>query len=313
MPITALAPSVAADTEKRRIMAFMDGFSIETTPKTAARVGDFRTVLRPGTRVMVTHLPGSELRETVDTAVLLRRQGFEPVPHIGARNLPNLRVFEEALRRLQGDAGVTEALVLGGGAAKPAGPVTSSLDLLRSGLFLKYGFRRLGVAGHPEGNPDIPEQGLVAALREKNAYAEDTGTAMYLITQFCFEAAPVVAWDYWLQAQGNRLPVYVGLPGLATVKTLLGHARACGVGPSMRVLTRSTGNLTKLMAVRSPARLLADLVSHAASAPTTALAGVHMYPLGGLARTAAWSHAIVDGHFDLEPDGDRIRLMAPVL
>ena len=66
------------------------------------------------------------------------------------------------------------------------------------------------------------------------------------------EADPVIAWDKRIQAEGNRLPVYIGLPGLATLKALIGHARACGIGPSMRFLTRQARNVTKLLAVSAP-------------------------------------------------------------
>jgi methylenetetrahydrofolate reductase (NADPH) len=184
------------------------------------------------------------------------------------------------------------------------------MQLIRTGLFERHGIRRIGVAGHPEGSPDIPAHVLADALREKNEYAASTGTDMYLITQFCFEAQPIVAWDMWLQAEGNTLPVYIGVPGLATIKTLLGHAKACGVGSSMRVLTRTP--VTKLMATKSPGRLLADLTAHVAYTPNTCIAGVHMYPLGGLGRTAKWTHAVVDGEFEVQPGGDRIRVTAAV-
>ena len=61
-------------------------------------------------------------------------------------------------------------------------------------------------------------------------FAERSGAELYVVTQFCFEAEPVIAWDRRIQAEGNRLPIYIGVPGLATIKTLLAHAKACGIG-----------------------------------------------------------------------------------
>src|SRR3546814_11330104 len=93
-----------------------------------------------------------------------------------------------------------------------------------------------------------------AALAWKNAFAERSYAQFYIATQFCFEAAPIIAWDKAMRAAGNRLPIHIGVPGLATIKTLINHAKACGVGPSMRFLTRQARNVAKLMTVRSEER-----------------------------------------------------------
>jgi methylenetetrahydrofolate reductase (NADPH) len=140
-------------------------------------------------------------------------------------------------------------------------------------------------------------------LAWKNAFAERTGADLYIVTQFCFEAAPVIAWDKRLRAGGNRLPIHIGIPGLATLKTLLGHAKACGIGPSMRFLTRQARNVTKLMTVSAPDRLVTDLAAYSASDPDCGIAGVHVYPLGGLRRSALWANAAADGQITMNRDG----------
>ena len=142
-----------------------------------------------------------------------------------------------------------------------------------------------------------------AALGWKNAFAERTGASMYIVTQFCFEATPVIAWDRRIQAEGNRLPVYIGIPGLASLKALIGHAKACGVGPSMRFLTRQARNVTKLLNVTAPDRLVAGLAAYRATDPQCGIRGVHVYPLGGLKKSARWAQAVVDGRFEMREDG----------
>ena len=139
-------------------------------------------------------------------------------------------------------------------------------------------------------------------MRKRYQDAERSDAEFYLVTQFCFEAAPVIAWDRRIQQEGNRLPVYIGIPGLASLKALLGHAKACGVGPSMRFLTRQARNVAKLMTVSAPDAQVTALATYAATDPNCGIAGVHMYPLGGLKKTARWSYAVVDGSFELHSD-----------
>jgi methylenetetrahydrofolate reductase (NADPH) len=177
------------------------------------------------------------------------------------------------------------------------------MQMLETGLFDRHGIRRIGVAGHPEGSPDIPDEAVRQALAWKNAFAQRTGAELYLITQFCFEAEPIIRWDRALQAEGNRLPIHIGVPGLATIKTLIGHAKACGVGPSMRFLTRHALDVARLLTVSTPDRLLVDLAMYRATDPRCGIRRVHMYPLGGLRKSADWCYKVVDGEFTMSTDG----------
>ena len=71
---------------KQQIIDFVDDFTIETTPGSAAKISDFREHLRPGTKVSVTFLPGSDFADTIAVAKRLRVEGFEPLPHLAARS-----------------------------------------------------------------------------------------------------------------------------------------------------------------------------------------------------------------------------------
>ena len=303
MNAMAAAAVETVDPRKQQIVDFLGGFSIETTPGSAAKIPDYREYLRPGATVSVTFLPGSDFADTVATAKRLKEEGFDPAPHFAARSIPGKAAFEDYLKRLQGEVGVTEAVALGGAVDQPVGDFDSSMQLLETGLFDAYGIKRIGLAGHPEGSPDISDTALAEALTWKNAFAERSDAEFYLATQFCFEAAPIIAWDRQIREAGNKLPIHIGVPGLATIKTLINHARACGVGPSMRVLTRQARNITKLLTVSAPDRLIADLALYRATDPDCGIRKAHFYPLGGLRRSAKWAYAVADGHFTLKGKG----------
>jgi methylenetetrahydrofolate reductase (NADPH) len=287
----------------QQIQTLASGFSIETTPGTAARIESFEALLPVGTKVNVTFLPGTDYLDTVATAARLRAEGMVPVPHIAARSIPDLPALETYLRRLQSEAMVDQALVMGGGVSKPAGRFDSSIQLLETGLFEKYGIRKIGIAGHPEGTPDIKPVEVEKALHLKAAYAQATGAEMYLVTQFCFEAEPVIGWIERLRAIGIRLPVWIGVPGPASIKTLLRFAQECGIGPSMRVVTRQAKNVAKLLTVQTPDALLAGLAEFHSADPERQLRGIHLYPFGGFAKTCAWFSSAAEGRFRLARDG----------
>lgn len=287
---------------KQQIIDFMSGFSIETTPGSAAKIPDYREHLRPGALVAVTFLPGSDYLDTVAISKRLRAEGFVPAPHFAARSIKSTVEFEDFLNRLKVEADVDQAVALAGAVDKPLGPYESSMDLLSTGLFDKYGIKTIGVAGHPEGNPDIPDAMLKQALDFKNDFSQRSDANVYIATQFVFEAAPVIAWDKLLRENGNTLPIHIGVPGLASLKSLIAHATACGVGPSIRFLTRQARHITKLMKLQSPDQLIIDLAQYKAQDPDCGISKVHMYPLGGLRRSAKYAYLLADGEFDIVKD-----------
>ena len=298
----ATATLLSRDLESEAIARFMTGFSVETTPGAAAKVADFRSILRQSTEVFVAFLPGADYKASVAVAKRLREQGFEPVPHFAARSITSAALFQNYMEQAVGEAGVKSVLAIAGGLDKPLGPYSNSMQLLESGLFDKYGITSIGVAGHPEGSPDISNEDIGAALRWKNGFAERTDASLYIMTQFCFEAEPIIAWDRWLNAEGNQLPIRIGVPGIAKLSTLVKYAAACGVGNSIQFLKRRGTAVANLLRLQAPDKLVRDLAAYAANDPDCAIKGVHMYPLGGLTKTAKWSYAVADGAFAIGND-----------
>jgi methylenetetrahydrofolate reductase (NADPH) len=225
------------------------------------------------------------------------------VPHFPARSIRDRAQLDDYLRRVTAEAGVDEVLVIGGGIDLPRGAFAGTRSLLETGLFEAHGIRVIGLAGHPEGQRQLLAPGAPMTLEQKVDYARRTAAEVRLVTQFMFEAEPLFTWERMIRARGNALPIHVGVPGPATLKSLLGYARLCGVGNSMRVLTQQAGNLLKLASLSYPDALLAALARHRASDPHSRIERLHFYPFGGLARTARWLEAIRAGAFTLHDDG----------
>ncbi len=290
MALFAFARNAQAAEGSEALAAFLQGFSVEVMPRTAAKIDDFRALFPAGTRIYIAHIDGTPFEDMLATAIRLRAEGFEPMPHFPARIIPNKATLLDWVARYKGEAGVRQALLLAGGLNAPRGSFESSMQLLETGAF--EGFERLHVAGHPEGNRDIDPDGsdrhAMAALRWKQAFAERSDAKMAIVTQFCFEAEPVITWAERLKAEGITMPIHIGVAGPTKLQTLLKYAIACGVGPSLRVLERRARDVTKLLVPFEPDEFLLKLAEHKAKNPDFLIEAVHFFPLGGIVPTAEW-------------------------
>ena len=278
-------------------------WSIEVTPTGATKIDSFRDCLAPGTTVNVTFLPGSDPMDTIAVAQRLHNDGMKPVPHLAARSLKDADQLDELLAAFTTQCGVSEVLCIGGGVDSPVGQFASTIELLGTGLIQKHGIRSIGVAGHPEGSPDISDDEIADALGAKNALATKEGLELYIETQFCFEADIVLAWEKATRDAGNALPIRIGIPGPATIKTLFRFAQISGIGPSMRFISKQAKNVAKLMTVQSPHLLLEGLAEGMANDDACLIKHFHFYPFGGFAKTAAYAEAIANGNISSLPKG----------
>ncbi len=290
--MAVLAMKRDALSDNNPVPAFLDGFSIEVMPRTAEKIEDFSAILPPKTRVYIAHIDGTPIEDMRATAKRLADQGFEVMPHFPARIIENPKMLEDWIAGYA-DLGVSSALVLAGGLDKPRGEFADSMQLLGTDLFNQYNYKRLHVAGHPEGNKDIDPKGghqnVNAALRWKNDYAKNgTDADMAIVTQFAFESAPVIEWANGLRREGIDLPVHIGIAGPAKLQTMIKFAMACGVGPSVRVLQRRAKDLTKLVKPFTPDQILGELAAYKAEHPDFAIENVHFFPLGGIVKTTEY-------------------------
>jgi methylenetetrahydrofolate reductase (NADPH) len=276
-----------------QVETFLKDFSIEVMPRTAEKVEDFRDFLPGATRVYVAHIEGTPIEDMVATAKRLAAEGYDVMPHFPARIIKDEATLRNWIAMYQGEADVEQALILAGGVTTPHGDYHSSMQLLESGAFGDAGFKRLHVAGHPEGNKDIDPDGAMtnvdAALRWKQAFSDTSDAKMAIATQFCFEAKPVIDWANDLAANGITLPIHIGVAGPAKLQTLIKFSIACGVGASLRVLQRRAKDLTKLLLPFSPNEFLTELAAHKAQNPQLKISHVHFFPLGGIKTNAKWA------------------------
>jgi methylenetetrahydrofolate reductase (NADPH) len=263
--------------------------SIEILPKQIPTVGELGALLPRGTRVYLTDIGSVETDgDMLMAARRLRDVGCAPVPHLAARRISSKGALEARVGRLAEGAGVTDVLVIGGGVNSPAGPFTSSMDLLETAVLDRYGITDLAIAGHPEGSPDFSEATALAALLSKKALAERTGARLRIVTQFGFDAQKALAWAESLFRVGLDMPIHMGVAGPAKITTLIKYGTLCGVGNSLSMLTRHGGSLLSLATGYAPDTFVAPLEEHRKNVDSAAIAQIHVFPFGGLDKAAAW-------------------------
>ena len=269
------------------VKKFLNSYSIETTPNVYAKYGGFSEFLSKDHDVYITYLPDENSNNVVDTAKKLREEGYEVIPHLPARTIVNVNELEKYLGDLANVSGCTKILIIGGG-GNQAGNISSTMDVLQSDFLSKFNFKFVGVAGHPEGSPDISNDNLDLAIKEKNNFSKNVDFQMYIATQFFFEAKSLVDWEKHLNSLGNSLPIHAGIPGPASIKTLINYARSCGIGNSLRFISKQAFNLTKLATLSTPDKLIYDLANYINTNQSTKLENIHFYAFGGMKKTADW-------------------------
>lgn len=274
------------------ITKFLDGYSIEVTPKAASKIENFAGVLPKGTRVYIAHIEGTPIDEMVATAKKIYDDGFVAMPHFPARIIQNSNTLDEWIKRYRNEANVKEALVIAGGANKPYGDFDSSIQLIETGLFDRNEFKRIHVAGHPEGNKDIDPDGsnknVSGALSWKNEFSKRTDASIALATQFCFESEQVIKWINGIKEEGIDIPVHIGIAGPAKLQTLIKYSVECGVGASIKVLQKRAKDITKLLKPYKPDTVLKELALYKNENPSFNIEQVHFFPLGGIKQVTEY-------------------------
>ena len=305
----AVAP-LEGEALKRAIVDFTRNASTEISTHDEAALPDLAAALPPGTPVYVAHTPKATLADVVTTAIKLQQLGFRASPHIVARRVDSQQSLETALKRIS-EAGVEQALLVAGDLPKPLGPYTSTLDIIDSGLLEKSSLKRLGVAGHPEGHKQVADDVLLAALRHKQAFAARTGLKLHIATQFTFDADAIIDWDERLTREGVTFPAHIGIAGPTPLPKLIKYAMACGVGASLNSVMKNMGAMAKLARLATtPDEMLTGLVRGGAARGSSRIVQPHFYAFGGVAATARWIRAVMDGKFTLKPDSDKFEMDA---
>jgi methylenetetrahydrofolate reductase (NADPH) len=233
-------------------------FSIEIGPKT-----DLDTL--PNLKdVYITLLPGGDYTETTQKAGELVKKGFNPIPHFSARSIVDEAQLNDYVSRCK-DLGVKQALVIGG-SREPLGVFDSSIQVLETGYFEGL---KIGIAGHPEGSPDISDSKLEKAMKDKKPYAD------YIITQWLLDSQPII--DF---ISKQTVPVHVGITGPLKITSLIKFANIVGAKNSLNFLKSNFSKALDLMKPKDPNDLIGKVKSHTDF--------FHIYTFGGLKETNKW-------------------------
>ncbi len=249
--------------------------SIEILPKQIPTRDQLRNLLSTGTRVYLTDIGTPETSaEMLSAARLLNDIGCIPVPHIAARRIRSREDLETRIAALTEQAGVNDVLVIGGGISRAAGPYSCTMTLLESGIHDRFGIKDIAVAGH-----------------QKQAFANQTGARLRIVTQFGFDAERAVLWCENLRKIDIDVPVHIGVAGPAKFATLIKYATHCGVGNSLTLLKKSAENLFSLAAGYSPETYIGPIEKQLAKLARPPITKMHVFPFGGLEAASNWLHS----------------------
>jgi methylenetetrahydrofolate reductase (NADPH) len=273
------------------VVRLMQGVSLEATFPRRAELDATRRILPPGIPLYLS-LPLSHApAELGGLATQVRMAGFEPVPHIAARSLTSRDEAHDLLARLNGEAGVTRALVIAGDADQPAGPFADALSLIESDLFECNGFTAIGIAAYPDGHPRIANVALASALTKKLDAIYSRGLSADIVSQFCFDGERVIAWLRQLRYLRVDVPIKLGVTGPASLRALLRYALKCGVRTAAKGARNTPA--VQLLTESRPDRMLKTLSQ--ITALSTGSVSVHVFSFGGLLKTARWVAAAAAG------------------
>ena len=214
--------------------------------------------------VYITMLPGNDFRDVANKAKELVQNGFNPVPHFPARSIKNLNELKSYVSMCK-DFGVKQALVIGG-STEPIGDYHCSLQILESGLFEGL---KIGIAGHPDGSPDISDSDLEKAMKDKMPFAD------YIVTQWLLDSQSIAKF-----ISKQTLPVHVGITGPLKISSLLKFASIVGAKNSLNFLKSNATKAVDLLKPKDPNDLIENLKKLTEN--------FHIYTFGGLKETNKW-------------------------
>ena len=281
----------------------INNYTIETTPKIFEKISDLNNLLPKNTSIYITYLPNENYKKIIDTAKKIKDEGFEPIPHLPARTIKNFSEVEKYLGMLSEISGVKKILIIGGSGYQN-GNISSSMEILETGLIDKFNFTEVGLAGHPEGSPDISDEELDRAIIEKNKFLSNTQAKLYFVTQFFFEASSFITWEKHLEELGNKIDIHAGLPGPANILTLINFAKSCGIRNSINFLSKQALKISKLASTKAPGKLVYELSKYKNSNSNSKLTKLHFYPFGGMKKTSRWIKALVDNEIRIDQNND---------
>jgi methylenetetrahydrofolate reductase (NADPH) len=240
--------------------------------------------LSAGTEVAVTADPERSIDDTVDLSVALAGLGYEPIPHLAARQIPDAAALGGHVQRLTG-VGITRALVVGGvtdpGAFVDAAALLGALRAMDERL-------ELGIGGYPEGHHQIADDTIARSLRSKARSAD------WITTQICFDVRRIEGWLREIRAEGIDLPVWLGVPAVTDPIGLVSLGLRTGAGRALQFMFEHPTLVTRLLRPggRAATRLVAEIAELAGDG-SLGIAGLHVFTYNQVDAARRWADRLV--------------------
>lgn len=230
--------------------------------------------------VYVAFIPGDDYLNIVEASKSLIQLGYNPIPHCPARTLKSEEELEDFLKKLNTEE-IKNVLVIGGSPKKQEGPFSKSMDILNTGLFNKYEFNEIHIAGHPEGNPDDNEAEM--NLFEKANWLYKNNLEFSIVTQWTLNIEKTNQWiintkNHIEKTINKKVPIKIGIAGPAKLTTLINYAKICGVSATALIVKNKKFGLTKLVK-HNPTEIIEGLKNYDQ---------LHFFPFGGIKEVASW-------------------------
>lgn len=298
------SPSTAADQGVivAAIQSFMSQCSFEATRPTNSEIAALNGLLPKDSPLFLTALPARPTSELEAAAAAARSNGLTPIPHLSARHFATYDEVDRHLRNLRSNAAIDQIMLVGGDIATPRGEVADALGVIESGALERNGISRVHLPGFPDGHPHVDEDQLETSLVTKLAALQQRGIDSEIVTQFCFDAAPILRWLDKLRGRGVHAPVRVGLAGPTTLLKWIAYARRCGVKASAEALAARSGLVRHAFRPMTPDTIIRTLAEAAANGRIEN-ARPHLFAFGGIEETVNWARASMQGAIALNGDG----------
>ena len=214
--------------------------------------------------IYITFLPGTDYKDVIKQSKLLVDLGYNAIPHFPARSIVDQSMLEDYVKEIK-DAGVKQVLIIGGD-RDILGDYHCSLQLIETGLFDSF---KIGIAGHPEGSPNMSDNLIDEAMKSKSPFAD------YIVTQWTQDTEALSKF-----ISEAPLPVHVGVAGPASMKTLVKFAGFVGLKNTLNFAKKNASKIFDLLTVQTPNDVIQELRNN--------VDNFHIYAFGGIKKTNEW-------------------------
>ena len=263
----------------------MPSYSLEIIPKQIERLK--RLPKDAFNNIYIAYIPGEKFENIVEAAQSLIKDGFNVIPHCPARTLRSMKELDSYLSQLA-SIGVKKILALAGSGnnhfeitENPNNLFSNTLEMLETGLFEKYQYEQINIAGHPEGNPMDPESDKNLQLKCQWLYKHNFNSS--IVTQWTTDIQSTNKWildtkEMIKSKFENKLNISIGIAGPAKITTLINYARICGVDATTLILKNKKFGISKLLN-HNPTEIIKELRNYDQ---------LHFFPFGGIKELSNW-------------------------